>query len=111
VRHDADKLTDIDSFHEDFVTGFKQTSWWNRHRKLNRHHLLESDGVPEDVNLIDVLDMIADCIMAGMARTGTVYPLEISDDVLRQAFENTVALLKDQVVVIDADGKHVADPY
>ena len=97
--HDRDKITDIDGFHADFVTGFAQTGWWDRHRKLNRHHLLQADGVPEDVNLIDVLDMIADCVMAGMARSGSVYPLEIDPDVLRRAFENTVELLKAQVVV------------
>lgn len=97
--HDQDKLSDIDGFHRDFVTGFKEHSWWDRHKKLNRHHLLEPDGVPEDVNLIDVLDMIADCVMAGMARSGDVYPLKISDDVLKRAFENTVSLLKSQVKV------------
>lgn len=101
ARHDYDKLTDIDGFHADFVTGFAQTGWWDRHRKLNRHHLLQEDGVPEDVNLIDVLDMVADCVMAGMARSGSVYPLAISDEVLRRAFENTVALLQSQVVVED----------
>ena len=99
ARHDYDKLTDIDGFHADFVTGFEQTGWWDRHRKLNRHHLLQADGVPEDVNLIDVLDMIADCVMAGMARSGSVYPLDIDADVLRRAFDNTVELLKAQVVV------------
>lgn len=100
-RHDTDKLTDIDGFHADFVNGFAEghTSWWDRHRRLNRHHLLQADGVPEDVNLIDVLDMIADCVMAGMARTGTVYPLNIDPDVLMRAFQNTVALLQAQVVV------------
>ena len=40
ARHDFDKLSDIDGFHADFVTGFAQTGWWDRHRKLNRHHLL-----------------------------------------------------------------------
>lgn len=99
-RHDYDKLSDIDGFHADFVTGFTQTGWWDRHRQLNRHHLLQPDGVRGDVNLIDVLDMIADCVMAGMARTGTVYPLDIPQDVLRRAFENTVELLKAQVVVV-----------
>ena len=98
-NHDFDKLTDLDGFHADFLTGFKQTGWWDRHRKLNRHHLLQSDGVPCDVNLVDVLDMIVDCVMAGMGRSGSVYPLEISADVLRVAFDNTVELLKSQVVV------------
>jgi hypothetical protein len=99
--HDHDKLSDIDGFHRDFVTGFAQTTWWDNHRKVNRHHLLQADGVPADVNLIDVLDMICDCVMAGMARSGSVYPLEIETEVLRRAFNNTVELLKANVRVIE----------
>lgn len=98
-RHDLDKLSDIEGFHADFVTGFKEHSWWDRHRKLNRHHLMNSDGVPEDVNLIDVLDMISDCVMAGMARSGSVYDLNLDRDVLWKAFTNTVDLLKRNVQV------------
>lgn len=98
-RHDPDKLTDIDGFYDDFVTGFKVTDWWDRHRKLNRHHLTEDDGIPADVNLIDVLDFIADCVMAGMARSGSVYPLTLPPELLERAFQNTVTLLKAQVVV------------
>ena len=101
VCHDEDKLTDIDGFHADFVTGFTEHGWWDRHRAKNRHHLLQADGVPADVNLIDVLDMIADCVMAGMGRSGSVYPLDISARVLSRAFDNTVELLKSQVVVVD----------
>jgi hypothetical protein len=97
--HDHDKISDIDGFHRDFVTGFAQTTWWDNHRKVNRHHLLQADGVPQDVNLIDVLDMIADCVMAGMARSGSVYPLNIEPDVLMRAFQNTVDLLKSNVEV------------
>ncbi len=99
-RHDYDKLTDIDGFHADFVTGFVHTGWWDRHRQLNRHHLLQPDGVRDDVNLIDVLDMIVDCVMAGMARTGSVYPLNIDPEVLMKAFQNTVELMKANVVVV-----------
>jgi hypothetical protein len=99
LAHDTDKLTDIDGFHADFVTGFKQHEWWDRHKKLNRHHLNDSEGIPEGVNLIDVLDYIADCVMSGMARSGHVYPLKLDISVLEQAFQNTVELLKRQVLV------------
>lgn len=99
AMHDVDKLTDLDGFHADFVTGFAETGWWDRHRSLNRHHLGQADGVPADVNLIDVLDFIADCVMAGMARSGSVYPLELPPDLLDRAFKNTVALLTNAVVV------------
>jgi hypothetical protein len=98
--HDADKLSNIDGFHRDFLTGFKETAWWDEHRHINRHHLLDADGVPEDVNLIDVLELIADCVMAGMARTGSVYPLNIDPSVLMRAFQNTTEFLKANVRVV-----------
>ena len=100
--HDTDKISDIDGFHADFLTGFKQTSWWDRHRKLNRHHLTQEDGIPSDVNLIDVLDFISDCVMAGMARSGSVYPLKLPPELLERAFQNTVELLKASVIVEEA---------
>ncbi len=99
VQHDWDKLQRLDEFHADFVTGFEQHSWWDNHRKVNRHHLQQPDGVPADVNLIDVLDMIADCVMAGMARSGSVYEIKIDPVVLMGAFQNTVDDLKARVVV------------
>jgi len=98
-RHYFDKLSDLDGFHRDFMTGFKQTAWWDNHRKIARHHLLSEDGIPEDVNLIDVLDMITDCVMAGMGRSGSMYPLHIAPETLMKAFQNTVEILKAQVVV------------
>lgn len=98
-EHDYDKLTDIDGFHADFLTGFKQTGWWDNHRKIHRHHIDKPDGVPDDVNLIDVLEHIADCVMAGMARSGSVYELKLSDELLQRAFKNTTDLLKSQVTV------------
>lgn len=100
-NHDWDKIQNIESFHSDFITGFKNTSWWDEHRKISRHHLLEEDGIPEDVNLVDVLEMIDDCVMAGMGRTGSVYPLEIKPEVLMKAFNNTVDLLKQNVKVVE----------
>lgn len=99
-EHDYDKLTMIDWFHRDFVTGFKETGWWDNHRKIHRHHLNMADGVPADVNLIDIMEYISDCVMAGMARSGSVYELKIDDALLQRAFKNTVDLLKKQVEVI-----------
>lgn len=101
-RHDYDKLTDIASFHADFLTKFEQQEWWTRHRKLNRHHLLQDDGVPADVNLVDVLDFITDCVMAGMGRSGSVYALTIKPEVLMAAFQNSVEMLKSRVAVVPA---------
>jgi hypothetical protein len=99
--HDYDKLTAIDWFHRDFVTGFKETGWWDNHRRIHRHHIDKADGVPQNVNLLDVLEHIADCVMAGMARSGSVYELKLSDELLQRAFKNTVELLKSNVVVAE----------
>jgi len=101
--HDYDKLLAIDWFHADFVTGFKETGWWDNHRKIHRHHIDKPDGVPPDVNLVDVLEHIADCVMAGMARSGSVYELKLPNELLQLAFANTVELLKAQVHV-EPDG-------
>ena len=98
-QHDHDKISGIDHFHSDFTTGFKQTGWWDNHRKVNRHHIDKADGIPADVNLIDVLEHIADCVMAGMARSGSVYELKLPDGLLQTAFRNTTELLKAQVRV------------
>ena len=97
--HDYDKLSEIDWFHSDFLTGFKATRWWDNHRKIHRHHLAQPDGVPEDVNLIDILEYISDCVMAGMARSGTVYEIQFTPELLERAFKNTVKLLCSQVSV------------
>ena len=99
AEHDYDKLTEIDWFHSDFQTKFEKTGWWDNHRKIHRHHLGQLDGIPKDVNLLDVLEYISDCVMAGMARTGEVYPLQLPVGLLEDAFCNTIDLLKAQVQV------------
>ena len=97
--HDYDKLTAIDHFYADFQTKFQETGWWERHRRIHRHHLNYEDGIPEDVNLIDVLEYISDCVMAGMARSGNVYELSFPPELMERAARNTVELLKSNVVV------------
>lgn len=97
--HDSTKTSQLDWFHRDFVTGFKQQGWWDMHRKAERHHLLTPMGTPRDVNLIDVLEYITDCVMAGKARSGSVRELKIPATVLMKAFKNTAKLLAEHVVV------------
>lgn len=59
--------------------------------------------MPEDVNLLDVLEYISDCVMAGMARSGSVYDLTMPPELLERAFKNTVELLKKEVVLLEAN--------
>lgn len=39
--------------------------------------------------------------MAGMARNGSVFPDSLPPDVLLKAYQNTIELLKREIVVID----------
>lgn len=97
--HDNHKVITLEQFHAAFKGGFKDTTWWTQHRKETRHHLLQDDGIPTDVNLIDVLECLADCVVAGMARTGTIYEIKLPDEVLQRAFKNTIDLLKNNIEV------------
>lgn len=98
-NHDFDKITDIDVFYSDFKSGFRKTDWWENHRSISRHHITTHNPPLNDVNLIDVLEMLTDCVMAGMARSGKVYKINLPDDILRLAFDNTVNLLIDQIKI------------
>lgn len=105
--HDYDKLSKIGWFHKDFTTDIviPGTStpvpggWLENHYRIHRHHCDKDGGCPDDVNLIDVLEHIADCVMAGMGRAGDVWPIKLSDELLQRAVANTAALLKSNVIV------------
>ena len=56
---------------------------------------IDMDNTPNDVNLIDVMEMISDCCCAGYRRNGDVYNITLSEEVLKKAFDNTVNLIKD----------------
>lgn len=99
--HDHTKVDSIDNFYRDTREGFdklKDKPWWKEHL-TERHHL--RDRTPDDVNLVDVMEFISDCVMAGMARSGSVYKLELPDGLLERAFQNSVKQLTDNVEVDD----------
>lgn len=75
---------------------FKENPWWATHL-TERHHL--NDRCPEDVNLIDVLELVCDCVSAGLARTGSVYEISVPTEVLQEALQNTVQMLIDNIQV------------
>lgn len=104
-RHDWSKIKEPykNMFYQDLcdtISGnmdFMDGEWAKFHYSNERHHLLRN--VPEDVNLIDVMEMIIDCVCAGMARSGEVRPLEIDESILTTAMENTVLLVKNMIEV------------
>ena len=103
-EHDRTKIDNIDEFFADFsaaqdgdTTDFRTKHWFKDIHLQERHHL--ESRVPDDVNLLDVLELIADCVMAGMARSGEVFESNLSPEILERAFKNTFKLLIDETVV------------
>lgn len=104
-NHDRTKISHFDQFFEDFSkhrldlehVDFKALPWWQIHI-TERHHL--NDKCPEDVDLFDVFEMIADCVCAGKARSGEVYPVKLSNDILQRAVENTQKLLERNIKIV-----------
>ena len=109
LKHDFTKISYFDEYAENVLSGhtdeeFKNRPWYQRHVYEERHHL--NADCPLDVNLFDVLEMIADCVMAGKGRFGRVTPeyLNLSDpSILVRAYYNTVKLLDDIVEVSNAE--------
>ena len=103
VKHDWTKKKYEKMFYNNFLatmnfgTDFVSGEWYQLHVNTERHHLLSR--CPEDVNLLDVIEMIVDCICAGKTRSGEVRDLEISTDILEKALKNTVKLVDDMTVV------------
>jgi hypothetical protein len=107
--HDWTKLQGLDQFHADFEAkqkdpnfDFLKAPWYQRHIAEERHHL--DQRVPEDVNLFDVLERVADITTAGMARTGRVFDDTLSPEVLALAYKNTVEMLKANIEVVNEPG-------
>lgn len=100
--HDWTKIEYFDEFYDAFLAtkdrdvDFKALPWWQIH--LNeRHHL--NEHCPDDVNLFDILEMLVDCVVAGKARTGEVFPVKLSDEILQKAIKNTIKELTDSIIV------------
>ncbi len=97
-KHDNTKLSNFNDFFEALQSNkVKESNWYKKHITEERHHL--SSNVPNDVNLVDVMEQIVDCVMSGMSRSGTVYDVDLPMDVLKLAYQNTVELLKKNITV------------
>ena len=100
LYHDFTKLAYLEEFYDALKSGdVKNSKWYKLHISRERHHLMSK--VPEDVNLIDVIEQLTDCVMAGLARSGDIYDINPSDELIQKAYKNTVELLKSNVKVIE----------
>ena len=104
VWHDFTKTYRLQQFYKEFTEykqsgkDFTKSDWYQMHIRAERHHL--NNNCPEDVDLIDVIEMIADCVAAGLARSGYVRPVEIPEDVLKKAVTNTAKMIESQCEVV-----------
>lgn len=100
AKHDNTKISHMEEFHDALSSGhIKDTPWYQRHITEERHHL--KSNVPEDVTLIDVIEHLADCTMAGLARSGSIYDVDLSPELLQLAAQNTVEMLKRNTRVVN----------
>lgn len=99
--HDYTKISHHDDFYKDFQTGFKTQDWYAMHKATERHHLQSPDGMRDDVDLVDVIECVVDCVMAGLARSGSIRPLEIPAEVLLKATQNTADKLAKIITVVE----------
>lgn len=104
VAHDWSKLAFFEQFSQDTLErqdtpDFKSRPWYKIHTTKERHHV--NANVPEDVDLIDLLEMIVDCVVAGKTRSGEVNNdfLILKDNILEDAYWNTVKKITDTVIV------------
>lgn len=107
IQHDYTKIGEhYDEFFEALSSGLKNEEfyklpWWKKHSTMERHHL--NSHVPEDVNLLDVIEMIVDVSCAGLARTGEVFPTEFDEKMVMKAVENTLKLVQKNIEVVDEE--------
>lgn len=106
LRHDYTKVGDyFPLFNDTVMQGlsneeFEKSEWKQLHLHKERHHL--NGNVPVDVNLVDVIEMLVDVVMAGNGRSGQIssYYCKIQDPaLLERAYWNTIKLLDDVVEV------------
>ena len=102
-EHDLTKLSYEDLFYKNFLstindgTDFVSDEWYQKHIILERHHLC--NRCPDDVNLLDVIQLIEDCVCAGKTRSGNLSVPRLSDEILQKAFDNTIKLIDDNTEV------------
>ena len=102
--HDFTKFFREEEFWRDFVKAktdpefkFTDGEWYKMHVNAERHHL--HDSVPIDVDILDIIEMLCDCIAAGYARSGNVYDIDIPITVLAEAINNTITKIENMCVI------------
>lgn len=94
-NHDIDKFHDFPEMYKTINANQLET-WFKGHIKVSRHHL---QALPDDVNLIDILEMISDVVTANMSKLSKGVSITVDPATLEKAVTNTVKLLMGEIVV------------
>ncbi len=102
INHDHTKLSYEDEFYDNFLSvndgvNFLTNTWYQKHIQEEKHHPFSY--CHEDINLLDIIETIADCVCAGKARSGEVRPIEFNNEILKKAVANTVKLIDEMTEV------------
>ena len=102
--HDWTKLAYFDDFARDCLErkdtpDFKSRDWYHIHTLKERHHV--NARVPDNVNFIDLLELMVDCIVAGYARSGKINYnfMVVSQTIINEAYWNTIRLIEDSIIL------------
>ena len=102
--HDGTKIQYEDLFYENYLDSilngkdFVSNEWYQKHIHAEKHHPFSY--CHDDINLLDILETIVDCVCAGKARSGEIRPLEFDEEILKKAVVNTVKLI-DEMTEVD----------
>ena len=103
-NHDITKFSAAKMFYDDMRktldggADFVKGEWYQTHIRAERHHPMSY--CHEDINLFDILEMVCDCVCAGLARSGEVREITISDDILQKAVKNTAKLIESNCITV-----------
>lgn len=107
IKHDHTKLKYEKEFYDNFKdtlingTDFVSNTWYQKHIREERHHPLSY--CHDDINLLDILETIVDCVCAGKTRSDEVRPIEFNEEILKKAIDNTVKLVDNITEVVDGE--------
>lgn len=103
IHHDWTKKEYEREFYRDFKDtmlgggDFTKKEWYLKHIALEDHHPLSYCSGTLD--LLDLIEMVVDCVCAGKARTGEVVRPALPNYILQHAMANTWDLVEGMVVV------------
>ena len=95
-KHDWTKIAFENEFFKDFKelkagNEFIKGTWYQRHITEEKHHPF--NNCHEDINLLDIIETIVDCVCSGKTRSGHIDNIEFKPEVLAEAVNNTIRLV------------------